>query len=107
MPQAGDKLYAFLAQKFVYCYVCALCSFWIVCSDLFCGQDVAKPMGLFAFVLCMCCMALWSLRKTSLRKKTLQQIELVHVHLASGALRVWNGVVFCCMCVGCACLQSL
>ena len=74
MPQAGDKLYAFPAQKFVYC-LCCLCSFWIVCSDLFCGQDVAKPMGLFAFVLCMCCMALWSLRKTSLRKKTLQQMS--------------------------------
>ena len=48
-----------------------LCAeFWNVCVDF------AKPMGLFAFVLCMCCMALWSVRKTSFRSKSLQRMSL-------------------------------
>ena len=33
-------------------------------------------MGLFAFVLCMCCMALWSVRKRSFRSKSLRRMTL-------------------------------
>ena len=74
MPQAGDKLHGCLCRG-LKC-LCCLCSLWIVCSDLFCGQDVAKPMALFAFVLCMCCMALWSVRKRSFRSKSLRRMSL-------------------------------
>ena len=34
---------------------------------------VAKPTGLFAFLLYMCCMGLWSLRMKSLRRQSLQR----------------------------------
>ena len=37
------------------------------------NQDVAKPTGLFAFLLYMCCMGLWSLRMKSLRRQSLQR----------------------------------
>lgn len=37
------------------------------------NQDYAKPTGLFAFLLYACCMALWSLRRRSLCRRSLQR----------------------------------
>ena len=60
------------------------------------NQDVAKPTGLFAFLLYMCCMALWSLRMKSFRRKWLQRnnicisVVLLLPCMYGLALSLWN-----------------
>ena len=60
------------------------------------NQDVAKPTGLFAFLLYMCCMALWSLRMKSFRRKWLQRNNicisavLLLPCMYGMALSLWN-----------------
>ena len=74
----GGRLAAGMGQVVEICVdVCVVCSdLSDRAGELVRGQDLAKPVGLFAFVLCMCCMALWSVRKTSFRSTSLRRMSL-------------------------------
>ena len=72
----------------------------VVCSDLsdragelVRGQDLAKPVGLFAFVLCMCCMGFVVCSQDIISQHIASEDELVYVHWISPAMRLWNGTV--------------
>ena len=60
------------------------------------NEEVAKPTGLFAFLLYMCCMGLWSLRMKSFGRKSLHRsivsicAVLLSPSLYGMALSLWH-----------------